>query len=87
MSMMMRFSAGSEIADFVAELGRVFGGELAVAFDDGGAFDAVGLDAEGVGEDCRIRRGLGRVGHVAAPRRNAVDYSGLSGVGNFCERR
>ena len=39
---------GGEIADFVAELRSVIGDELAVAFDDGGAFDAVGVEAEGV---------------------------------------
>ena len=55
---------GQQVADFVAEMRGVVGGELAVAFDDGGAFDAVGVDAEGL---IRIRRGLGRVGHVVAP--------------------
>jgi hypothetical protein len=54
---------GEEIADFVAELGRVVGGEFAMAFDDGGAFNAIGVDAE-------VRRlgiGVRRVGQVGAP--------------------
>ena len=57
---------GEEIADFGAEVRGVFESEFAVAFDDGGAIDAVGLDAEWfVG----VRLGLGRVGHVNAPRK------------------
>jgi hypothetical protein len=52
---------GEEIADFVAEFGSVIGDEFAVAFDDGGAVDAVGVEVEGVG-------GLRRcVGHDCAP--------------------
>ena len=52
---------GEEIADFVAEFGGVVGDEFAVAFDDGGAVDAIGVEVEGVG-------GLRRwVGHVCAP--------------------
>jgi hypothetical protein len=43
------FFGGEQVADFVAELGRVVGGEFAVAFDDGGAFDAVGVEAESGG--------------------------------------
>jgi hypothetical protein len=57
---------GEEIADFVAEVRRVFGSEFAVAFDDGSAVDAVGLDAEWF---VRVRLRLGRVGHVNAPRK------------------
>ena len=40
---------GEEIADFVAEFGCVIGYEFAVAFDDGGTVDAVGVEVEGVG--------------------------------------
>jgi hypothetical protein len=39
---------GEEIADFVAEFGGVVGDEFAVAFDDGGAIDAIGVEVEGV---------------------------------------
>jgi hypothetical protein len=58
---------GEEIADFVAELGRVVGDEFAVAFDDGGAVDAVGVEVELVG-GMRLR-GVGQV--VLLGRRNA----------------
>ncbi len=40
--------SGNEIADFVAELRRVFECEFAVAFNDNGVLDAVGIEAEGV---------------------------------------
>jgi hypothetical protein len=66
---------GEQVADFVAEMGRVFGCESAVAFDDGGAVDAVGLDAKEGRGGLWIRRGLGRVGHVATPER--LNASGL----------
>jgi hypothetical protein len=58
---------GEKIADFVAELGGVVGDEFAVAFDDGGAVDAVGVEVEVLG-------GLGRwVGHGRTPcGRNAA---------------
>ena len=39
---------GEKIADFVAEFGGVVGDEFAVAFDDGGAIDAIGVEVEGV---------------------------------------
>jgi hypothetical protein len=55
---------GKEIADFVAEMRSVFEGEFAVALDDGGVFDAVGVEVEG-GRGAvrlRMRRMLGRVG-------------------------
>ena len=55
---------GGEITDFVAEMRGMIGDEFAVAFDDGGAFDAVGVEAEGT-----MRRGLGSVGHGVAPER------------------
>ena len=45
---------GGEITDFVSEMRGMIGDEFAVAFDDGGAFDAVGVEAEGT-----MRRGLG----------------------------
>jgi len=53
--------SGNEIADFVAELRRVFECEFAVAFDDDGVLDAVGIQVEGV------RRVKLRVGQVFAP--------------------
>jgi hypothetical protein len=58
---------GEEIADFVAEFGGVVGDEFAVAFDDGGAVDAVGVEVELVG-GMRLR-GVGQV--VLLGRRNA----------------
>jgi len=62
---------GEKIADFVAELRRVFEGESAVAFDNGGVFDAVGVEVEGVRgvrAGMRLRWGKMRVGHGVAPR-------------------
>ena len=63
---------GEKIADFVAELRRVVGGEFAVAFDDSGVLDAVGVDAE-VGRGM-MRVGVGfvlvRVGQGVAPIEN-----------------
>ena len=64
---------GSEIADFVAEMGRVIGDEFPVAFDDRSAFDAVGVDAEGVGGMWR------RIGQGVAPQEGLrLDYSGFA---------
>jgi hypothetical protein len=75
------FGGGKEIADFVAELRRVFEGEFAVAFDDGGVFDAVGVEVEGGREavGLRRRRKLGRVGQGVAPLKDGMgqDYSEL----------
>jgi hypothetical protein len=56
------FFCGEEIADFVAEMRCVFEGESAVAFDDSGVFDAVGVEVEGVRLLLRGRRGLMRFG-------------------------
>jgi hypothetical protein len=58
---------GEEIADFVAELRGVIGDEFAVAFDDGGALDAVGVEVEGVGG---MRSCVGQ--SVLLVRRNAA---------------
>jgi hypothetical protein len=54
---------GEEISNFVAEMGRVFGSEFAVAFDDGGAFDAIGVEVER--RLVRVRLRLWRVRHVS----------------------
>jgi hypothetical protein len=82
---------GEEIADFGAELRRVVGGELAVAFDDDGVVGAVGVDAEvGRGVVCvrmLVRFGVVGVGQGVAPLKvNARDYSGLGARWEFGAR-
>ena len=78
---------GKEIADFVAKLRGVFEGEFTVAFDDGGVFDAVGVEVEG-GRGAvrlRLRWKLGRVGQGMAPLKDGLgqDYSELSAGWEF----
>ena len=74
------FFGCGEVADFGAELRGVIGDKFAVAFDDGGTFDAVGVDAEGVGRGLlRMRLRKVRVGHGVAPREGMqLDYSGFA---------
>lgn len=65
---------GEEIADFIAEMWSVFEGEFAVALDDGGVFDAVGVEVEG-GRGAvrlRLRWKLGRVGQGVAPLKDGL---------------